>query len=208
MFITFQELKSMVKIPAPGEKIPSAKQLKIKYVPILEKELGHETEIYAYKNGYALYSVGKSATVFPIASCKAYCYQTVLSSVRITEHSFDAEPWFFRLMLEGEDRLFHNCSAREEKWTVSYQALSADWDKMAHDERILDHCIWCETMELIARRLTAKQRIVFRQFYLEEKSQKQIAKGIGVSVQAVSGMLSRINQKAGQVYQSLYGEMI
>ena len=96
-----------------------------------EKELKNDTWIAAYQNGYALYCACGHSTVFPVHTCGAYLYMSSGVSSYLPEQFFEKEPWYVRLVLEGEDRLEHNQRAKEQERTASYSAISEEWQVMS-----------------------------------------------------------------------------
>ena len=106
--LTLTELKNMADIPAPGQKAPTAKELRASEEPVAEHTLRGDARITAYKSGYAVYSVCGAATVFCIHSCGGYRYDSRENPCDIGSRLFDGEAWYLRLVLEGEDRLCHN----------------------------------------------------------------------------------------------------
>lgn len=74
--LTLQELKQIVDVPIPEQKIPTAKYLKKLGAVIVRKRLGRDAEIVAYQNGYALYQVRSHTTVFLVRTCWEYLYES------------------------------------------------------------------------------------------------------------------------------------
>lgn len=128
--LTLQELKQISGMPECNAKLPTAKQLRESGVVIAKEKIGVDTEILAYRNGYALYCVGNHATVFPVYSCGDYLYLEGGNAVRLSEQFFCGKEWYLRLVLEGEDRLSRNHEAKEQSRSVSYHAISEDWTGM------------------------------------------------------------------------------
>ena len=128
--LTLQELKKITDMPGDREKLPTAKQLRITGLMVAQKQLGQEAEISAYRNGCALYRVGKRSTVFFLHPCRDYLYISDDSAVCLPEQFFEHERWYLRLVLEGEDRLNRNNEERERNRNISYSAISEDWDAM------------------------------------------------------------------------------
>lgn len=198
--LTLQELKQIVPVPAPGQKIPTAKKLKKSGSPVVTKTLNTDVEIAAYPCGYVLYSAGGTATVFSIDSCRDYFYDSGEKPHCIAEKAFDHECWYLRLILEGEDRLCRNREAREQRKTVSYSAVSEEWKIMAAEESMLEQMVRHETVLELFGLLTSRQKVMVRCFYLEQKTQKQIAEELGISISAVSKTLSQAVRKMRRDY--------
>ena len=126
--LTLQELKEITETTKYGIKMPTARNLRETGRAVAEKHLKNDTWITAYQNGYALYHASGHSTVFPIHTCGAYLYVSSGVSSYLSEHFFEKEPWYVRLVLEGEDRLDRNQSAKEQERTVSYSAISEEWE--------------------------------------------------------------------------------
>ncbi len=190
--LTLQELKQIVAVPVPGQKIPSAKNLIESGKIVARKSLDPDTEITAYENGYALYSACLATTVFPIHQCGEYQYDTEKNPCSIEDKFFEKENWYLRLVLEGEDRLYRNQEAKERKKTISYSAVSEEWKIMGEEkDSLLERMVWKETKAELLAILTMKQRIAVCGFFLGQKTQEQIAEEMGVTISAVSKILTR-----------------
>ena len=190
--LTLQELKKITDMPGDREKLPTAKQLRITGLVVAQKQLGQEAEISAYRNGCALYRVGKRSTVFFLHPCRDYYYKSGDITVCLPEQYFDRERWYLRLVLEGEDRLDRNCEEKERSWKVSYSTVTEDWSAMGNlTESMLEQLTKQETVAEILQVLTARQKYIIQKYYLEEETQEQISSELEISQQAVSAMLSQ-----------------
>lgn len=199
--LTLQELKQIVEVPVPGQKIPTARKLRTSGVLTVWEKLNRETKIAAYQNGYTLYEAGGFATVFPVHSCREYQYDSGEQLIHIGEGLFEHEAWYLRLMLEGEDRLVRNQETRERERTVSYSALSEEWRMLEEAEiSALEQLIQRETVSEILAILTEQQRVVTCRFFLEQKTQNQISKELGITAPAVSKVLSRAIRRVRRKY--------
>lgn len=190
--LTLKELKNMTEIPASGQKTPTAKELRASAEPVAEHILRGDAGIIAYKSGYAVYSVCGAATVFCIHSCGGYCYDSGENPCGIGSGLFDGEAWYLRLVLEGEDRLCRNREAREQDWSISYSSVSEEWGRLdSGGEPVLNRIIREETVEGFLSVLSDRQRQAVSLFYLEQKSERQIAGELGITAPAVSKILSK-----------------
>ena len=184
--LTLQELKQITDIPGNQGKLPTARQLRESGVVITKERFGGETEISVYQDGFVIYQTGKYSTVFPIHSCGDYFYISDGNTVHLSEQFFEREKWYLRLVLEGEDRLNRNCEERERCWNVSYSAVSEEWAVMEDlAEPAIEQLARQETVEEIMQMLTEKQKRVICGYYLQEKTQGQIAEELGISRHAV-----------------------
>ncbi len=190
--LTLQELKQIAVVPGLGVKLPTAKQLRTSRSAIAQERLGLDSEISAYQSGYVLYQVGKHFTVFPLHSCGDYLYLADGKTVILPERFFENREWYLRLVLEGEDRLNRNHEEKERSWNISYSAISENWMAMENrTESMLEHLTKQETVAEILEILSARQKYVIQKYYLQEETQEQISKELGISQQAVSAMISQ-----------------
>ena len=121
---------------------------------------------------------------------------------------FEDEMWYVRLALEGEDRLNRNQEERERDKTVSYSAVSEEWNVMEDAGLPIQEQIEKrETIEEVLQLLTERQRMVVIRFFLQEKTQRQISKELGISSPAVSTILSQAIQRIRKKYPSVCREM-
>lgn len=194
--LTLQELKRIVDVPVPGQKTPSARRLAESGRIVARERLGADTQIAAYRSGYALYSVQCAVTVFPIHPCGGYWYDAGKDPCGIAGGLFEREAWYLRLALEGEDRLFRNREAAEQRRTVSYSAASEEWQGLAAaGDSVLERMVREETVKELLSVLTDRQRTAVCRFFLEQKTQGQIAGELGVTAPAVSQILARAVQR-------------
>lgn len=188
--LTLQELKRITDMPGNQGKLPTARQLRESSVVIAREQLGDGTEISVFQDGCALYQAGSHSTVFPLHSCGDYFYISDGKAVHLPEQFFDKEKWYLRLILEGEDRLNRNCEERERSWNISYSAISEEWVAMKDlAEPAIEHLMKQELVEEMLQMLTEKQKTVVCRYYLQEKTQIQIAEELGVSRPAVRDLL-------------------
>lgn len=111
--------------------------------------------------------------------------------------------WYLRLVLEGEDRLSRNHEEKERSWNISYSAISEDWAVMENlAESMMDHLVKQETVAEILQILTDKQKHIIQKYYLQEETQEQISRELGISQQAVSAMLSQAVHSIRKKYPS------
>lgn len=199
--MTLQELKEITEIPEQRIKIPTAKNLRETGRAVAEKQLENNTWIAAYKNGYALYHAGGHSTVFSIHVCGSYLYESNGVSSFLQERLFEKEPWYVRLVLEGEDRLERNQRVKEQEKTVSYSAMSEEWQVMENLEKNpLKYLVERENMEEMLHCLTGRQRIAVNLCFFQQKTQKEVARELGISSPAVSTILSQAVRKLRKKY--------
>lgn len=201
--LTLQELKRISDVPGYHANLPTAKQLREAGLVVAQERLGKDAEISAYRNGYVLYQVENHSTVFLLHSCRGYLYLTGRKAVHLPEQFFLNKEWYLRLVLEGEDRLSRNHEEKERSWNISYSAISEDWAAMENlAESIMDHLVKQETVAEILQILTDKQKHIIQKYYLQEETQEQISRELGISQQAVSAMLSQAVHSIRKKYPS------
>lgn len=199
--LTLQELKDIVAIPEHGMKLPTARKLWENGVVVAEKHLGKEVHMVAFQNGYAMYSAFGHSTVFPIHGCRDYLYASGGAESCLPEQFFEKEPWYIRLILEGEDRLNHNREVKELDKTVSYSAVSEEWQIMEDERQTpLENMMYQESMEEMLHCLTGRQRTVVILCFFQQKTQKEAAKELGISCPAVSTILSQAIRRIRKRY--------
>lgn len=193
IMLTLKELRNMVEEAEVQERVPSVRGLLESGAPIVVKEvLSEQTEISVYSNGLVLYRAGNRATVFPLHPCGDYIYDSTMAHIEnIKADFFENENWYIRLLLEGEDRLAKNQDVRIGKKTISYSCIAEDWGVLAMEDTLLDRLIERDALEEILVLLTENQRYVVTRHYLNDVAQKEIAKELGVTNQAVSDMIRK-----------------
>lgn len=199
--LTFQEIRQMVENPAEREQAPTAKQLQTEKGIVISRCLGMDAEILVYRSGYAMYRIGKNATVFSIHSCGDYLYQLSGNILCIQGAFFDRQEWHVRLVLEGEDRVCRNRESAHQGKNISYSAVSEEWRIMADLEKSpLEQLIQEETIEELMNPLTRRQRQVVEQFFLARKTQKEIARELGLTQGTISQEISSAIRKIRKYY--------
>ena len=201
--LTLQELKEITETTKHGIKMPTARNLRETGRAVAEKHLKNDTWITAYQNGYALYHANGHSTVFPIHTCGAYLYVSYGVSSYLPEHFFEKEPWYVRLVLEGEDRLDRNQRAKEQERTVSYSAISEEWEAIGNAEgNPLEYLVHRENRKEILCCLTKRQREAVSLCFFQQKSRKEAARELGISSPAVSTILLQAVRRLRKKYPS------
>lgn len=193
--LTLRELRNLVTILECPKRVPTPRQLKESGVETIAKEMiDNETWICVYANGFVQYRVGKRYTVFSIIDCGAYEYDSVKSKTKVYRASFfEDEPWYIRLIMEGEDRLAIIQEKRKLRNKVySYEQIINDFGDIADpEEDILEYMVKKEWIIELLEQLTERQRSVIYLKYFHQWKQKQIADYLGISQQRVSEILLR-----------------
>ncbi len=199
--MTLQELKEITQTPEQGIKMPTAKNLRETGKAVAEKQIGNDTWIAAYQDGYALYRAYGHSTVFSIHTCGAYLYVSNSISSYLPEQYFEKEPWYIRLALEGEDRLYRNQQAKEQERTVSYSAISEEWEVMGTmEENPLEYLVEKENQKEILHCLTDRQKRAVSLCTFQQKTRKEAAGELGITSPAVSAILSQAARRLRKKY--------
>lgn len=188
--LTLAELKHFMPVPVLEQNYPTAKYLKTHGTIFVSKSIATNVKISVYQNGYAIYEISGLATVFSVWDCQNYRYE--MEQNEISEQWFEKEAWYLRLILEGEDRINRNLEARQQRKSISYSAVSEEWEVLSSLEvTVLETTIRKETMQELLVLLTDRQKEVILQYFWEQKSQSEIAEKLGISHAAVSKILTR-----------------
>lgn len=201
--MTLQKLKEITEIPEQKMKIPTAKSLRETGRIVAEKQIKNDTWITAFQNGFALYYASGHSTVFPVHTCGDYLYASDGMSSYLPEHFFEKEPWYVRLVLEGEDRLYRNQQSKEQERTVSYNAISEEWEVLGSIEGDpLGYLVNREKEKEMLHCLTRRQKETVSLCIFEQKTRKEAAGELGITSPAVSVILSQAARKLRKKYPS------
>ena len=125
-----------------------------------------------------------------------YVYEAERKIAVVEEDFFDDQPWYVRLILEGEDRLWRNRETREHNNCVSYSCISEEWCELADKGQcLLEKIIAEETVRELMDLLTERQRQMIQRIYFQQKTQKEVSHELGITVPAVSKCISQAMQK-------------
>ena len=194
--LTLQELKQVVSNREESRKVPSARYLRENEVAVVKQKLMDCAEIIVYQTGYVLYRVGDYATVFPLFICRDYVYEAERKRAVVEEDFFNDQPWYVRLILEGEDRLWRNRETREHNNCISYSHISEGWCELVDKrQNVLEKLIIEEAIGEFMDLLTDRQRQVIHQIYFQQRTQREVSRVFGITEPAVSKCISQAKQK-------------
>ena len=209
--LTLQELKQVVGNREERRKVPSARYLRENDVAVVKQRLIDGAEIIAYQTGYVFYCVGAIAgaiigsiyeidniktTVFTLFTCRDYVYEEGRKITVVKEDFFDNQPWYVRLILEGEDRLCRNREVREHNNCISYSHISEGWCELVDKrQNVLEKLIIEEAIGEFMDLLTDRQRQVIHQIYFQQRTQREVSRVFGITEPAVSKCISQAKQK-------------
>ncbi len=207
--LTLNELRKEIgELPEKDEKAPSYRRLMESDEKILAKHVTSSLEVTVYENGYVSYLSGAGATVFPFPESKSYVYKSScgVETVSIKASNFDNMDWYFRLVLEGEDRLSHNEDSRLCYKLIFYGDFSEEWKKLKDPVGSAEDVYFSDKNEETAldslHLLTDKQRYVVTEHFLKGVPYIKLAQDLGISRQAVrdaaENALQRMRKRLGQ----------
>lgn len=156
--LTLQEVKQKVAIPEE-RNVPTVKYLQKRDAVFISRNMGDDATIMVYQSGYAVYRIGRYATVFSVHTCGDYQYPLSGEILCIGEAFFNLQEWYVRLVLEGEDRVFRNRESQEQQKSISYSAIAEDCMFMdGLGKSPLEQVIRQETIKELLESLTQRQR--------------------------------------------------
>ena len=163
---------------------------------VVKHRLIDGAEIIAYQTGYVFYCAGDYGTVFPLFTCRDYVYEAGRKIIVVKEDFFDNQPWYVRLILEGEDRLCRNREVREHNNCISYSHISEGWCELVDKKQnVLEKMIIEEAIGEFMDLLTDRQRQVIYQIYFQQRTQREVSRVFGITEPAVSKCISQAKQK-------------
>ncbi len=204
--LTLKDLRRELDgLPKKDERTPQCKSLLESSEKVLAKYIGNGSEVTVYGNGYVLYRGGTKAVVFPFPKSTTYVYKSPcgMADISIDDDYFDCLGcWYFRLILEGEDRLSHNADNRFYYRTISYSAISEEWKELADPVGSAEDVYSTEedkkTVLESVDLLTKKQRYVVTEHFLNDVTYTAIANDLGVSRQAVRDIAGNALRQMGK----------
>lgn len=209
--MTLQELLKNIPAAKKVKRVPSVVKLAKEGVPYVMDTIDADTSVTVYDNGYVLYQKDQWVTVFPLHDCTDYVYKDSNVESFIPFEEFMDQPWQVRVLMEGYDRMDHNCERRKEGRAVS---IDIDNNEEGHIElsdmgagdalRILvERESEKEEKELLHKnleRLTKRQREVLILCVAEGKTHLEVAQLLGISRQAVSENLGKSLRHMRRMY--------
>ena len=209
--LTLRKCNQVVGNREERRKVPSARYLRENDVAVVKQRLIDGAEIIAYQTGYVFYCAGDYGTVFPLFTCRDYVYEAGRKITVVKEDFFDNQPWYVRLILEGEDRLCRNREEREHNNCISYSHISEGWCELVDKrQNVLEKLIIEEAIGEFMNLLTDRQRQVIHQIYFQQRTQREVSRVFGITEPAVSKCISQAKQKmrrnAGRLIEVLQGE--
>ena len=209
--MTLQELLVSIPEAAKVERVPSVAQLAKEARPVVMDTLDTDTSVTVYNNGFVLYQRGQWVTVFPLHDCKDYMYKNSNEQSHIPYSEFRDQPWQVRVLMEGYDRMDHNCDRRREGRAVSIDIDSNQkgWIELSDMglgdalRMIIEQEEKAEERETLRRNLsllTEKQQKVLFLCVVEGKTRMEVAAEMGITHQAVTDCLKKSLRRLRKLY--------
>ena len=174
---------------------------------IVEKKMRGSTRIQVYQNGRVVYQKQRVWTVFSVWDCSSYVYQCVLGDEEaqcVGASYFKSLEWYYRLVLEGEDRLEKNQEHQQRRHHVSGIDLPFNWQRdgemfdpnqmdpiTAYVEEQEKQCI-TRMIEEFKTGLSDDDRYLMKRLFDDNCSMRQLAGELGISAMAVSKRLKKL----------------
>lgn len=138
----------------------------------MQEEITEDTRVTVFTNGYVEYRQASHRAIFSVNDYIGDYSDVSEVSVAgvIPAESFLREKWYFRLILEGEQKISHYMQAAEKKRQISYDVDYAEEGIMLDPaiqtiERLCNE----EAMEEYLSCLTERQKeVVYRHFVMEQ----------------------------------------
>ena len=207
--ITLGQLKTMVH-PTAGKHLPTAKQLREHDQLFLFQPL-YDGELHVFTSGFAVCRAGKHTAVLRVDRVSTYFYEFATTDKPI---SLDDQPWATALTLAAEKRMEDFQADRLSRRCVGFADDYDDEDsedREPSDAKVLagtddvEETVACrmdDRMKKLLDCLTARQRQVVTMYYIDQRTQQQIANELGISQQVVDRLIKAgiQNMKKSQNY--------
>ena len=209
--ITLGQLKTMIHSTA-GRHLPTAKQLREHDQLFLFQPL-YDGELHVFTSGFAVYRAGRHTAVLRVDRVSTYFYEFATTDKPI---SLDGQPWATALTLAAEKRMEDFQADRLSRRCVGFADDYDDEDsedRKPSDAKVLagtddvEETVACrmdDRMKKLLDCLTARQRQVVTMYYIDQRTQQQIANELGISQQVVDRLIKAgiQNMKKSQNYFS------
>lgn len=210
---TLRELMAQVDPPRKTLRMPKAKDLR-EQGDILVMYTQGDCLLEVYKCGYFIYANSERHTVQSISRCASpLWYESSVPKMGdlINIDHFLDEPFYIRLILEGEDRITANRQSQEEKKTTSTDNIGLESSYLEDpNSNFFDKCLAEEDyqsnlikLSTALASLTERQRIAFIKYYAEEKTYQEIADALGCAKQTVYEYVKRSLEKVRKSFEEI-----
>ena len=207
--VTLRDLKDTLP-GTNGMHLPTAKQLREHDQLFLFQPL-YDGELHVFVSGFAVYRAGKHTAVLRVDCVSTYFYEFATTDKPI---SLDDQPWATALTLAAEKRMEDFQADRLSRRCVGFADDYDDEDsedRKPSDAKVLagtddvEETVACrmdDRMKKLLDCLTARQRQVVTMYYIDQRTQQQIANELGISQQVVDRLIKAgiQNMKKSQNY--------
>ena len=209
--VTLRDLKNMLP-STNGKRLPNVKQLREHDQLFLFQPL-YDGELHVFTSGFAVYRAGRHTAVLRVDRVSTYFYEFATTDKPI---SLDDQPWATALTLAAEKRMEDFQADRLSRRCVGFADDYDDEDsedRKPSDAKVLagtddvEETVACrmdDRMKKLLDCLTARQRQVVTMYYIDQRTQQQIANELGISQQVVDRLIKAgiQNMKKSQNYFS------
>lgn len=210
--MTLQELFVSIPEAEKVKRVPSVARLTKEAAPVVSDVMDEDNAITVFNNGFVLYQKDQWATVFPLHDCNrdyVYVDEEMRSVVPLSE--FLDQPWQVRVIMEGYDRMAHNCDRRKEgrAYSIDIDNNEDGWMELSDNGAgdalriLLERESEQEEKELLYKnlsKLTQRQREVLTLCVVEGKTRMEVAEFYGTTHQAVSDCLKKSLRRLRKLY--------
>lgn len=182
---------------------PGARQLRQGYPRVAMIEIGQNSRVEVFNNGYAIYDNGNRRVVLWAPDCGSAVYY--FTGLRDNEKEYLSQkeeigldilgelPWYHALMIAGENRIEYNMDHPKSRGNTSDFDMeeaetipASHWVGACHFDTPEEAYLKKEAAEERRKALSEKQRQVFMMRYEQDMTQQQIAERLGVSQNTVN----------------------
>lgn len=198
--ITLRTLREMVD-PTTGQPLPTAKALREGGSAIVASASIADGLLTVYQNGFYIYKTESGTTVYAVDRCAGYVYEELDASDTVV---LEDEEWTIQLALKAEDRLERNNNEREKnKRPPCRSEEAADLEDLPDSHDFIDNWLNSELVDRMLACLTEKQRQVVRMYFLQSKTQCEVAVQLGISQPMVIKHLNLAKEKMKKYMRGL-----
>jgi hypothetical protein len=188
---------------------PGAVQLRNSGTRIAMIDLGGG-RIEAFTNGYSIYDDGNRKVVLWVPDCSTVTYhftplrenekQYQSQTSRISEDEMGKLPWYFPIMIAGDNRITHSLDHPKSVGSTSDFDFDDDepscrWIGCSRFDGPEEAYFKKEAARERRKALTSKQQITYEKYFEEGYSKKEIGRELGIRESAVRSQITRIAKR-------------
>ena len=206
------------------ERRPGAVFLRENCTVLTKFQIGTDGSIEVFTNGYAVYDNGNRKTVLWIFDCGSTSYyftplkesekNSMIQCTTIDQEELGNLPWFYALVIAGENRIEYNLEHPKSEGTNSdfitvenYEMKRAPmWYGSVHFDNPEEAYLRKEAKEARIALLTDKQREVYELYYEDGYTLQEIAERLQISFRTVADRIDCIKTKLKKKSRNLFEE--